>query len=40
LDVKHPDNDQFDLKAARQKHDRATGHGHSHSEPADDAVTV
>jgi cysteine desulfurase len=38
LDSKHPDNDQFDLKAARQKHDRAAGH--SHSEPQDDAVTV
>jgi cysteine desulfurase len=38
LDSKHPDNDQFDLKAARQKHDHAAGH--SHSEPQDDAVTV
>jgi len=40
LDPKHPDNDQFDLKAARQKHNRAADHGHSHSEPDDDAVTV
>jgi cysteine desulfurase len=38
LDPKHPDNDQFDLKAARQKHDHAAGH--PHAEPDDDAVRV
>lgn len=38
LDPKHPDNDHFDLKTARRKHDRAAGH--SHAEADDDAVTV
>jgi cysteine desulfurase len=38
LDAKHSDNDQFDLKAARQKHNHAAGH--SHSEADDAAVTV
>jgi cysteine desulfurase len=38
LDPKHPDNDRFDLKAARRKHDHATRH--SHSEADDDTVTV
>ena len=37
LDPKHPDNDKFDLKAARQKRHQATGQ--SHSDP-DDAVPV
>jgi cysteine desulfurase len=38
LDPKHPDNDRFDLKAARQKHDHAAGQ--PHSEPDDDTVIV
>ena len=36
LDANHQDNDQFDLKAARQKHD----HTQAHSGPDGATVTV
>jgi cysteine desulfurase len=38
LDAAHPDNDKFDLKAARQKHSHAAAH--SHGEHGDAAETT